>query len=160
MKKVGLIDQNSPQIIWLGSYTPNTTQKYPNEFMYKNKIYQINDDGYWKLNHFTTCCFDPWITNGQLCGITTDLTSDPTGDKFTEQQAIKMANFVLDDEDGEDDTYEQPNNGVCKFFTYGKCTKGSDCQFIHTFKRPRSNTLCKFYPLGQCKKGLLCTYRH
>lgn len=49
---------------------------------------------------------------------------------------------------------------VCRFFLEGKCTKGSDCTFLHEGSPPKKRELCKFYLNGYCAKGDHCLFMH
>ncbi|XP_028830191.1 zinc finger CCCH domain-containing protein 8-like [Denticeps clupeoides] len=48
---------------------------------------------------------------------------------------------------------------ICKHFLRGRCIKGDDCHFEHTFEGVKKNELCKFYVQGCCSKEN-CIYMH
>ncbi|SAM01663.1 hypothetical protein [Absidia glauca] len=47
---------------------------------------------------------------------------------------------------------------ICRFYTKGNCTSGTNCKFKH--EGPQELTLCKFYKSGNCASGANCTFSH
>eukprot|EP00808_Paulinella_micropora_P017216 g60007.t1 len=51
----------------------------------------------------------------------------------------------------------------CKFFSEQKCTKGTNCPFIHPGTDPVTPFKvrpCKFFQEGRCTRGKNCTFKH
>eukprot|EP00294_Goniomonas_avonlea_P004054 CAMPEP_0114560034 /NCGR_PEP_ID=MMETSP0114-20121206/11240_1 /TAXON_ID=31324 /ORGANISM="Goniomonas sp, Strain m" /LENGTH=258 /DNA_ID=CAMNT_0001745545 /DNA_START=1 /DNA_END=777 /DNA_ORIENTATION=- len=50
---------------------------------------------------------------------------------------------------------------LCRFFSEGKCAKGTECRFSHQASAPAAPPRpCRFFAVGSCTRGSNCSFSH